>query len=365
MIKYYVAIFLIAWIISFSLTPLMRRLSLRMNWVDKPNWRKINRKPMPLLGGIAIYAGFIISILFIVSRPGFHTNTTKFLGLIGSSFVIVLVGIADDIKGLTPRRKLFYQIAASIIASTCGYAILRVTQPFGGSFYTPILISMVLTIFWIVGFTNAINLLDGLDGLAAGVVTIIAGSLFFAGLKNNNPIVAILSIGVVGSTLGFLPYNFYPAKIFMGDAGSMFLGFALSLISIEGAYKGATFVTLSIPIIAMGVPVIDTGLSILRRLIKGNGVFKADKEHIHHKLLFREGSQREAAVILYFLTASFGLIAIALSGMKGIWAFFAIFITAVLTLRWIANSGLFDFMKPEAKTNSQEKLVVKDSHGDS
>lgn len=345
MYKYYLATFLIAAGITYLLTPLVRRLSLRMGWLDKPNWRKINRKPMPLLGGVAIYLGFVISMLLLISKTPFTYSAHKLLGLLGSSLIIFLVGIEDDTKGLTPRRKLFYQVIAAAIAFLFGFEIIKVSHPFGGVFQIPILISMAITVFWIVGFTNAVNLMDGLDGLASGVVAIIAGSLFFASLRGNNPIAAILSIGLAGSALGFLPYNFYPAKIFMGDTGSMFLGFILALVSIEGAYKGATFVTFFIPIIAMGVPVVDTWLAIFRRLVKGNGVFHADKEHVHHKLLFREGSQREAVITLYFLTACFGSIAIALSRMGGVWAFFAIVITAILTLRWAINSDFFDFIK--------------------
>ncbi|MDP2923099.1 MAG: MraY family glycosyltransferase [Candidatus Omnitrophota bacterium] len=346
MYRYYILTFLIACGVSLLLTPLVRRLSLRMGWLDKPNWRKINKKPMPLVGGLALYIGFAVSLLFVIFQEPFRQNSDKFFGFLASSFIIVLIGIADDTKGLTPRRKLFYQIVASTIAVMCGYTIFKVSNPLGaGYFHIPILLAVGLTIVWIVGFTNAVNLMDGLDGLAAGVTTIIATSLFFSTVKGNNPTAALLSIALAGSCLGFLRHNFYPAKIFMGDTGSMFLGFALALISIEGAYKGATLVTLIIPIIAMGVPLADTALSILRRLISGNSVFNADKEHIHHKLLIREGTQRKAVLTLYFLTISFGLIAIALSGMKGVWAFFAILITAILTLRWIINAGLVDFIR--------------------
>lgn len=346
MLKYSLQTFLIAGGIAFALTPLIRRLSLKFGWLDKPNWRKLNKKPMPLLGGIAIYLGFVIALVLCIFKEPFTANLSKLLGLLGSSFIIVLVGIADDLKGLTPRRKLLYQIMAATIVSLFGYTIIKISHPLGGdSFYAPTFISIAVTIFWIVGFTNAINLLDGLDGLASGVVAIISGSLFFAAIRINNPVMAILSIAIAGSSLGFLPHNFYPAKIFMGDSGSMFLGFTLSLISIEGAYKGATLTAILVPVIAMAVPTIDTGLSIIRRLLSGKGVFKADKEHIHHRLLLREGSQKKAVITLYSLTISFGLIAVALSSMKGVWAFFAIFITILLTLRWLKNSKFLDFQR--------------------
>jgi UDP-GlcNAc:undecaprenyl-phosphate GlcNAc-1-phosphate transferase len=351
MFKYYIAAFLIAMGVTFALTPLVRRLSLKMNWLDKPNWRKLNKKPMPLLGGIAIYLGFVVSLMLFIHKEPFSENAYKLLGLIGTSFVVVLVGIADDIHGLTPRRKLFYQIVSATIACLFSYTIIKVSSPLGGTFDTPALMRMALTIIWIIGFTNAINLIDGLDGLSSGVVAIIAGSLFFAAIRSGNPIMAILSIVLCGSSLGFLPHNFYPAKIFMGDSGSMFLGFVLSLISIEGAYKGATFAAILVPVIAMAIPFLDTGLSIIRRTLSGKGIFKADKEHIHHRLMLREGSQKKAVLTLYWLTLSFGLIAVALSGMKGIWAYSAIIITILLTLRWLKNSKLIDF----ERTNSHSE----------
>ncbi len=355
MIKYYLSTLLIAFTIAFILTPLVRKLSIKMKWLDNPNWRKVNRKPMPLLGGFAIYLGFVFSLLFFIFKGPALFDIYKFIGLLGSSFIILLVGVEDDIKGLSPRRKLFYQIVAAVIAYLFGYNIIKISHPLGGAFEIPALVGMFLTIFWIVGFTNAINLLDGLDGLASGVISIIAMSLFFIALKDSNPIVAVLCIGIVGSTLGFLPYNFYPAKIFMGDTGSMFLGFVMALVSIEGSFKGSTFVTLLVPIVAMGVPVVDTALSILRRLIKGNGingVFKADKEHVHHKLMSQEGAQRNAVLKLYFLTICFGMIAVGLSGMKGLWAFFGIILTLIATLHWILNFGLLDFTKKNARSPS-------------
>ena len=344
MISAYIIAFLIAAIVSCGLTPLVRRMSLCHGWVDKPSSRKMNKKPMPTIGGLAIYLGFVAAIAFLMFKEPFSQEMGKFLGVLAGGLIIILIGIQDDIKGLTPRRKLFYQISAAMIASTFGYAIFKARTPMGETVHMPALISMGVTIFWIVGITNAVNLLDGLDGLAAGIVAIIAGSLFFAAAKSGNPVTAILAIALMGSCLGFLPHNFYPAKIFMGDTGSMFLGMSLALISIEGAQKSSTLITLLIPIIAMGVPVMDTGLSILRRLVKGNGVFKADKEHIHHKLVFINGSQREAVLRLYFLTLCFGVIAISLTGIQGVWTFVALVVTAMLTLRWVVNHGVLDFV---------------------
>ncbi|MBN2119852.1 MAG: undecaprenyl/decaprenyl-phosphate alpha-N-acetylglucosaminyl 1-phosphate transferase [Candidatus Omnitrophica bacterium] len=368
---YYLITFLVALLASFTLTPFVRQLSIKNKWLDKPGQRKMNKKPVPTAGGIAIYLGFVLAIAFFMFKKTFAGDLNKFVGFLGGGLIIVLSGIQDDIKGLTPRRKLFYQIMAASIASIFGYVIFKVSGPFGGAFHLTELLSMVITIFWIVGITNAVNLLDGLDGLASGVVAIIAVTLFFAALKSASPVVALLSIAVVGSSLGFLPHNFYPARIFMGDTGSMFLGFGLALISIEGAHKGSTLITLFIPIIAMGVPVVDTFLSILRRLVKGNGVFRADKEHIHHKLVFLNGSQRDAVLRLYFLTACFGLIAVSFTGMRGIWSLFALIATAILTLRWVVNHGFLDFVEHEkgqvsqrGKLSEQEVKSSSEGHQD-
>lgn len=349
-VMYFIS-FIIAFCVAYALTPLVRRVSLKMQWLDKPNWRKVNAKPMPLVGGLAIFAGFLTAILFVSDQEPFLTLKDKLWPALAASSIICLVGMADDIKGLSPRRKLFYQLVAATVAALLGFMIAKVSSPFGGHINAPFVFSFLITVIWIIGFTNAINLMDGLDGLAAGVSTIIAVSLFFAALKINNPLMAILSIAIAGSAAGFLPHNFYPAKIFMGDTGSMFLGFMIALISIEGAFKGATLLTLIIPIVAMGIPIIDTGLSILRRLVKGNGVFKADKEHIHHRLLIQEGSQKKAVIRLYLLTGSFGLISVSLGGMKGVWLLFALILTAILTLRWIHNTNLLDF----ESTTSEEK----------
>ncbi|PIQ89470.1 MAG: undecaprenyl-phosphate alpha-N-acetylglucosaminyl 1-phosphate transferase [Candidatus Omnitrophica bacterium CG11_big_fil_rev_8_21_14_0_20_42_13] len=333
----YLSAFLTAFAISLLITPIIKRVAIAKKWLDKPNWRKINKKPMPLLGGIAIYCGSISSLLLFAKA---ELSAEKFTGLIGGSLIIFLAGIADDIKGITARRKLFYQMVAALIAYISGFSIIHATNLFGITVYLPAIAGLLLTLFWIIGLTNAINLLDGLDGLAAGTSAIIAGTLFFAGIRSDNITLSILSIAIAGGALGFLPYNFYPAKIFMGDTGSMFLGFMLSLISMEGAYKGATFVALIAPIIAMGIPVIDTFLAIVRRLTKGDKVFFADKEHIHHKLVISEGSQKKAVLMLYSITIYLGFISVSLMRMQGVWAFAATVITIILIMRWMISFEL-------------------------
>jgi UDP-GlcNAc:undecaprenyl-phosphate GlcNAc-1-phosphate transferase len=194
---------------------------------------------------------------------------------------------------------------------------------------------IVLTVIWIVVITNAINLLDGLDGLAAGITAIVAFTLFLATIRINFPLVTLLSLVLAGSAIGFLPYNFHPAKIFMGDCGSMFLGFTLSAISIAGYGKGVVGVTLFVPIIAMGVPLLDTFLTIVRRIRNRVPVFRADKGHIHHRLLKTNVSQRKTVVSLYFLTGCLGLIAISFMDLRGIYAIVALVLTGIIIFKWV------------------------------
>jgi UDP-GlcNAc:undecaprenyl-phosphate GlcNAc-1-phosphate transferase len=355
MITNFIITFVVAFGVAFAVTPIVRIISLQMGWLDKPNWRKIQRKPMPLLGGAAIFAGFILAILLVRLRGPIFGDLYRFWGVVICSFLIVLVGIQDDIRGLSARRKLFYQIAIAMTAYVFGFSIITISHPLGGSVQAPVWVSMFFTIFWIVGFINAVNLLDGMDGLAAGVVAIISASLFFFGVRGGNYAVAILALALGASALGFLPHNFHPAKIFMGDTGSMLLGFILAIISIEGAYKAQTFVTMVVPLVAMALPFIDTGLSIIRRLIRKKKIFEADKEHVHHKLMGQGGSQKEAVMTLYFLTLCFGLIAVGLSRMRGYWALGAIVITALLTIRWALNFRLLDFIVKKDDSKDPER----------
>ncbi len=341
----YLTLFLIAFTISYVLTPLIRLLSIKMGWFDKPNYRKINSEPMPLLGGMAIFISYTITLFILHLFHPHLFSQQKFMGFWGSTMIIIVAGVVDDIFYITPRRKLFYQVCAASLAYVHGFNIAVISGPTGGHFAVPMFVSYLLTVFWMVGFTNAVNLLDGLDGLAAGVSAIVAMTLFFAGVRGHNTSIAILSLPLAASALGFLRYNFYPAKIFMGDTGSMFLGFSLALISIEGAFKGSTFFAIFVPIIAMGLPFFDTGLSIIRRIIMGQKIFQADKEHVHHQLLMIKGHQKNVVLTLYMLTISFGLIAVSLAGMHGMGAFVAVVITTILTIQWAKSFGLLDFFK--------------------
>ncbi len=339
MFKYYIYVFTISVGVSFLTTPLMRKVSSLGGFLDKPNRRKVHRKSIPTLGGVAIYIAFLAGLFFVFNTVEFIDKSQVIGLLLGSSF-IVLIGIYDDIKGMPAYVKLMGQIIVASLLYYYGFRIVEISGLFSEKISLGY-ISYFITVIWIVAIINAINFLDGLDGLACGVTAIVSIFLFIASLLDGNFVVCLLSIALAGSCLGFLPYNFYPATIFMGDTGSMFLGLILSLLAVESYQKSTTFIALFIPIILLGVPIIDILLSIIRRLIRRRPIFKPDKEHIHHKML-EESSQVKTVLSLYLVTCFFALIALGLRGARGIYALIALVIVGLVTFRWIKNSGFLD-----------------------
>ena len=344
MSKYYIYTLLIAAGISFLLTPIIRKMSLLKGFFDRPGRRKIHRKKMPTLGGIAICISFLAAMLmaFRFAPQYMQEFSYKFIGLCIGGFIIIVLGIFDDIRGLNARLKFLIQILAALVLVIYGLEIAEITNPVGDKISLGIF-GFLLTIVWVVGITNAINLLDGLDGLAAGITGIVAFFLSLVAMKQHNFVVAFLASALVGSAIGFLPFNFYPARIFMGNSGSMFLGIILSVIAIEGYQKSKTVIALIIPIIAMGIPIIDTSLAIVRRLVEKRRIFQADKSHIHHHMLIEEKSQRRAVLSLYFLSFCFGLIAFSFTGFKGIFIIIALVLVVLVTFNWMKESGFLKF----------------------
>lgn len=336
--------FLLAFITAYVLTPHTMRLAKKVGAIDIPNDRRVNKKPMPRLGGIAVICGFLVSTLYLLIVMSIEGSIDLFdsnqygMKLIGFIAGIALLGITcfiDDSKGIPSWVKLIAQIIAAVIVSVCGIRIENVNLPFIDDkifFYD--WFSYVITIMWIVGITNAINLIDGLDGLSSGITLISCISLLIIFTLNSSPLIAALLISTLGGAIvGFLPFNFSPAKTFIGDTGSNFLGFSLAVISILGVAKTYTALVLIAPIIVLGLPIFDTIFAIIRRLIKGKSikaVFKADKGHLHHRLMKRGYSQKQAVLILYGLTATLGMFAIILLE-SGIWKAmsFALLIVAI------------------------------------
>ncbi|MDD4084501.1 MAG: undecaprenyl/decaprenyl-phosphate alpha-N-acetylglucosaminyl 1-phosphate transferase [Acholeplasmataceae bacterium] len=309
----YVVAFAIALIISWFLTPYVKNMAVRIGAVDKPDPRRVHKGVMPRLGGLAIFAGFVAAVLMtlIVSRD-------LAVILFGAS-LIVLVGVLDDVYQLPAKVKLTGQVAAAAVLVVFDIRIEWLNNPMGGYFYLEYL-SVPFTIFWVVSFTNVVNLMDGLDGLAAGVSAIASVTIILVALQQGFYTVAVLTAALAGAIIGFIRYNFNPATIFMGDTGSMFIGYILAAISILGAVKSATTIALVVPAVALGLPIMDTAFAIVRRHLNGKPIFKPDKGHFHHRLLAMGLTQRQAVILMYLISAGLGLGAILLTEIDGVYA---------------------------------------------
>lgn len=295
--------FLIALIITIICTPIVRKIALKIGAVDHPNARKIHTEDIPRIGGVAIYAGFLVAILFGLITAyftGVHLNPRPIIGLLAGGTIVFLSGLKDDLVGSRPITKLIWQTIGAVVAIYFGVEISFFSNPFNG--IIPLgLIAIPLTILWLVGMTNAINLIDGLDGLATGVIAISAGTLFFVALRTHQLEAALFIVAIAGAALGFLKYNFFPASIFLGDSGSYFLGFIVAAAAIIGVFKTTLVVALVVPLLILGVPIFDTTFAILRRLKEKKSPFAADNKHIHHILIRAGLTQREAVMSIYIV----------------------------------------------------------------
>lgn len=321
-------------------TPLVSRFARARRVVDRPNERKVSRRPdMPLLGGLAVALGFVVglsvALRFVDEIPAGHLG-----GLFLGGLTVLALGICDDWLGLPAWPKFLVEIGAAAIAIASGFAIGHFTDPISRqTFILPTWFAWIASALWIVGITNAVNLIDGLDGLATGVGAIIGVTLAALCWQAEQLLGVFMGIALVGALLGFLPFNFSPARIFLGDTGSLFIGYMLSLVALEG-YRQVTVLTFVVPLLALAVPILDTALSIVRRVRLGAPIFTADQLHMHHRLLASEGSARSAVLQFYFLTACFCLIAVSFTRIRGYAA--ALFLIAVvgLTLRMLWNLGV-------------------------
>ncbi len=334
--------FIIAIIISLILTPLIRKFAFKIGAIDIPkDERRVHKEPMPLMGGLAIYFAVVITSLIFIP-----VDKTLISVLVGGS-IILISGMIDDIKGMSPKLKLLFQIGAGLVLIAGDVKVEFFTNPFtiNNDLIYLNWLSIPITLFWVVGITNTLNLIDGLDGLAAGVAMISALSLTFVAEKFGYTTVILISVIVAGSTLGFLPFNFNPAKIFMGDTGSLFLGFMLAAVSIEGVMKSVATIAFIVPIIILGVPIFDTTFAIFRRLLSGRSIMSADKGHLHHRLLARGFSQKKTVLILYAISAAFGIFAVLVAKANSKQAVYLSVIMFVLTVIFAMKFGLFGTKK--------------------
>ena len=296
--------------IAFTMTPLARVLAYKIGAVDVPkDKRRMHSVAMPLLGGVAIFAAFVITSL---AFSDLTDNAKPLCGLLLGSAFIVVTGILDDRFNLNPLVKLALQIVAAAIAVFFGITVDHIAVFGEKSMFLLNGFSIPVTIFWIVAMTNAVNLIDGLDGLSCGVSAISAFSILISSLfMTETPFIAILLTAILaGSCIGFLPYNFNPAKIFMGDTGAMFLGYALSVISILGVFKTTAVISYWVPFIAFALPLFDTTFAFVRRILHGKSPFSADRGHLHHRLIDMGFNQRQSVTILYAISAIFGIAAV-------------------------------------------------------
>ncbi len=299
--------FSLAFGVSLASTPFVKVLAHKIGAIDVPDARRVHDHPIPRMGGLAIFYGFLISVLCFA-----HVDT-QMRGILIGSLIIVALGIVDDVKQLGAKIKFVTQIAVACIVVGHGVVIEYVSVPefvHESGILSLGYFSIPITLIWIVGVTNAVNLIDGLDGLAVGVSSIATFSLFFIAILAGEMQVALITAALAGGCLGFLPYNFNPAKIFMGDTGSTFLGYMLSIVCIQGLFKGYVVISFIIPFLILGLPLFDTAFAIVRRMWNKKPIMAPDRGHLHHKLMDMGFSQKQTVAILYIITSILALSAV-------------------------------------------------------
>ena len=295
----------ITFLASAVLVPLAKKCAFHTNALDIPNARKVHKKPIPRMGGLAVFGAFLLGYML------FARSTYQIISILIGGFIIVFIGMIDDIKPVGALPKFIIHIIAACVAVFYGRIIIDYVGVFGLNINFPVPLNYIITIFFIVAITNAINLIDGLDGLSSGISSIYFLTIVIIAfiLDRKEGLDTILSLIMLGATLGFLVHNFYPAKIFIGDSGSYFLGYIISIIALLG-YKGTTLTTLIIPIVILAIPIFDTGLAILRRTLKGQGIGTPDKEHFHFQLLKMRFSVPASVLIIYGINILFASVSI-------------------------------------------------------
>ena len=338
----YILLFLGGFAVSFALTPMVRWLAIRVNAMDVPNERKVHDRPIPRLGGVAIFVSFTLMVFLtfspwaLVTTPFLSVGNHWWRGYLSAACIIVALGVFDDLRPLGARVKFLTQALAACFAMYFGYVINHLDLPWGVSIQLG-LWSIPITLLWIVGLTNAFNLIDGLDGLANGVALISSLTLMGIALLGQNVELALICSALAGCLLGFLPYNFHPASIFLGDSGSLFLGFTLAVLSITTSQKSTVAVSILIPVMAFGLPIMDALLSMIRRFLRamhvwettgqgtyrvffmrGKAMFVADRDHIHHRLMRLGIYHRNAVIFLYAICAAMSTAAVVTASYRNI-----------------------------------------------
>lgn len=346
--------------IAVFMTPAVKRFAEKIGAMDVPkDERRVHNHPIPRMGGLAIFMGFLFSMLI------FSDMDTKILGMLIGATIIVGMGAVDDIVNLNAWVKLGVQIVAALVVIRCGVVFDAITNPnvLSDTMTIPVgWLTIPFTVFWIVGCTNAVNLIDGLDGLAAGVSTISSLTMLVVALFVSEPGVAVVLGALSGACLGFIPYNLNPAKIFMGDVGSQFLGFVLAVVSMIGLFKLHTLITFLVPIMALAIPLADTTFAFCRRILRGQSPFHADKGHFHHRLLAMGLSQKQVVAVLYGISAVLGLLAVLMAGASGVIKIVCIAIAFLIAIAvWLVvffkNPNLHGKNAPETENDESRETA--------
>ena len=316
-----IAAFIVAGVLSYFFTPPVKRFAHTVGAIDVPkDGRRMHKEPIPRLGGLAIFGGFLASILIFG-----ELDQTMLCVLLGASMIVAL-GIFDDVLALGAKLKFVVQIVAAAIPVCVGDLQIKLftnLNPFSDTPYFHLgILAIPITIIWIVGITNAVNLIDGLDGLAVGVSSIAAITMLAVALLTGNMTIAVTMAALAGACIGFMPYNLNPAKIFMGDTGSTFLGYMLATVSIMGLFKFYAVISFAVPFLILGLPIFDTANAIIRRVAEGRSPMSPDRGHVHHKLIDMGFNQKQAVAILYAISATLGLTAVVLTSSGEVKAIF-------------------------------------------
>ena len=342
------AALIVALIVALVATPVVKSLAFKMGAMDVPkDNRRMHDHPIPRMGGLAIFLGFLLSVLL------FAEITPQLRGMLLGSVIIVVLGIFDDIYSLPAMFKFVVQIVAALVAVFSGNVIQTLSNPniFSSDLYWDLgVLSIPVSVIWIVAITNAVNLIDGLDGLACGVSTISSMTLLVISLVVSDAPAAILMAALAGSCIGFLPYNLNPAKIFMGDTGSTFWGYVLAVVSIQGLFKFYTIISFAVPFLMLGLPIFDTCFAFIRRIAHGQSPMHADRSHVHHRLIDMGFSQKQAVAVLYIISAILGLSAVVLTTAGAV--------KAMLLLLALCAAGAVSariFLSNNEKKNGQEQ----------
>lgn len=315
----FLSAFTLGFLATILLVPVAKRIAIACGALDKPNARKVHQVPMPLWGGLGVFFGFVVALGLMLAfsaplREALTDRLTSHLvGMFLAGSLIVMVGMWDDRYCMAAKVKLACQLAIGLLMIWFGIRIDYLSVPYYGVIFLEPWQGVLMTLFWIVGITNALNLLDGLDGLLAGVSLTTAMVFLVVALLKGQFVVALVMAALAGCALGFLRYNFNPAQIFMGDTGSLFFGLMFAGWSVVGLLKSTATLALVIPVCLMGVPILDTSMAIIRRSLAGRPIFQPDKEHLHHRLLGLGLSQRQVVVLIYFINILFGLAGLALA----------------------------------------------------